>query len=234
YHGDAMHVTSFIPNDNSLQLWGCHENKKDGTSFRDAATGEVLWQVPSNMDVGRCMAADIDPTNYGLEMWSATPGDKSGRGSSGGIRNYKGEVVNPNQRTVPMNSAVWWTGDLNRELLDKNFVTKYNPTTGRCEKIMAFEGCTSNNGTKANVCLSGDIVGDWREEVLIRTDDSSALRLYVTPYPTDYRFHTFLEDIPYRNTIATQNVAYNQPTQVGFYFGSDLEKGKRFRGSIIK
>lgn len=233
-HGDSMHLTSFIPNDNSLQVWGCHENKRDGSSFRDAATGEVLWQVPSNMDVGRCMAADIDPTSYGLEMWAATPGDKSGRGSSGGIRNYKGEVINPNQRTVSMNSAVWWTGDLNRELLDKNFVTKYDPATGRCEKIVEFEGAVSNNGTKANACLSGDIVGDWREEVLLRTPDNSALRLYVTPYPTSYRFHTFLEDIPYRNSIATQNVAYNQPTQVGFYFGSDLQKGKRFRGSIIK
>ncbi len=234
YHGDAMHVTAFIPNDNRLQLWGCHENKRDGSSFRDAATGEVFWQVPQPFDVGRCMAADIDPLNYGLELWSACPGSQGGEEGSCGVRNYRGEVVNPDQSTLSINSAVWWTGDLNRELLDKNVITKYNPGTRRCEPIFRMEGCAANNGSKANVCLSGDLLGDWREEVLIRTEDSGALRLYVTPYTTPYRFHTFLEDIPYRHSITTQNVAYNQPTQPGFYFGSDLRRGVRFRGSIIK
>lgn len=234
-HGDAMHVTAFIPSDDRLYVWGCHENKRDGSSFRDAATGEVFWQVPQPIDVGRCMAADIDPTSYGLEMWSANPGSRrAGEEGSAGVRNYRGEVVNPDQSTLSINSAVWWTGDLNRELLDRNVITKYNPGTRRCEQIFLMEGCAANNGSKANVCLSGDLVGDWREEVLIRTEDSRTLRLYVTPHPTPYRFHTFLEDIPYRNSVATQNVGYNQPTQPGFYFGSDLRPGVRFRGSIIK
>jgi len=33
-----------------------------------------------------------------------------------------------------------------------------------------------------------------------------------------------MQDPVYRISVATQNVAYNQPTQPGFYFGSDLEK----------
>ena len=57
------------------------------------------------------------------------------------------------------------------------------------------------------------------------------LRVYVSPLPTPYRFHTFLEDRPYRLSIVTENVAYNQPTQPGFYFGAELERsGKLFRG----
>jgi len=148
YHGDAMHVTAFIPNDDRLQLWGCHENGRDGTSFRDAATGEVFWQVPQPFDVGRCMAADIDPTNYGLEMWSSTPGSRRAEEGSGGVRNYRGEVVNPDQSTLSINSAVWWTGDLNRELLDRNVITKYNPATRKCEPIFLMEGCAANNGSK--------------------------------------------------------------------------------------
>ena len=51
--------------------------------------------------------------------------------------------------------------------------------------------------------------------------------------PTEYRFHTFLEDPVYRISIATQNVAYNQPTQPGFYFGPDLKEGI-FRGYEFK
>ena len=102
-----------------------------------------------------------------------------------------------------------------------------------CRPLMIFDGTDSNNGTKSNPCLQGDIIGDWREEVLLRTEDNSALRLYVSRIPTEYRFHTFLEDPVYRISIATQNVAYNQPTQPGFYFGPDLKEGI-FRGYEFK
>lgn len=222
-HGDAIHLTKFSPDMKGFQVWDCHENKRDGSSFRDAATGEVLFQVKSPTDVGRCMAADIDPTNPGVEMWSW---------ESKGLRNVKGEVINPNIKTFTVNMAVWWDGDLLRELLDKNFISKYDWQTGTCNKLTTFTGAASNNGTKANPCLQGDLVGDWREEVLLRSEDNQSLRLYVSPIATDYRFHTFLEDPVYRISIATQNVAYNQPTQPGFYFGPDL-KGK-FRGYTFK
>jgi rhamnogalacturonan endolyase len=82
--------------------------------------------------------------------------------------------------------------------------------------------------------LQGDVLGDWREEVLMRTEDNRALRLYVTPIATGYRFHTFLQDPVYRISIATQNVSYNQPTQPGFYFGPDLKAGTTFRGTVIR
>ncbi|WP_288359833.1 rhamnogalacturonan lyase [uncultured Bacteroides sp.] len=222
-HGDALHLTHFDPSHKGLQVWDCHENKRDGSTYRDAATGEVLFQIKSNTDVGRCMAADIDPTCPGVEMWSL---------ASGGIRSVKGEVVKERVRGLSCNMAVWWDGDLLRELLDKNIVSKYNWEKGICERIAVFEGALSNNGTKATPCLQGDIIGDWREEVLLRTADNTALRLYVSTIPTDYRFHTFLEDPVYRISIATQNVAYNQPTQPGFYFGPEL-KGTVFRGCKI-
>jgi len=222
-HGDAIHLTHFDPSRKGLQVWDCHENKRDGSTYRDAATGEILFQIKDCTDVGRCMAADIDPTQPGVEMWSV---------ASGGIRNVKGEVVKDRVRGLSCNMAVWWDGDLLRELLDRNRISKYNWEKGICERIAIFEGTLSNNGTKANPCLQGDIVGDWREEVLMRTTDNTALRLYVSTIPTDYRFHTFLEDPIYRISIATQNVAYNQPTQPGFYFGPELQ-GTVFRGCEI-
>lgn len=230
YHGDAIHLLSDINNE-KYYVWGCHENKKDGTSLRDAATGEVIFQIKSAKDIGRCMAADIDPTNPGVELWSP---------NTDGIRSCSGELISPSMEFVsevaagiPVNMAVWWDGDLLRELLDKNVVSKYDWTTGEVKPLTVFEGCMWNNGTKANPCLQGDIIGDWREEVLMRTEDSRNLRLYVSPIPTDYRFHTFLEDPAYRESIANQNVAYNQPTQPGFYFGENI-KGKKFRGTKVK
>lgn len=223
-HGDAIHLTKFSPDMEGLQVWACHENRKDGSTFRDAATGKVIFQIKDNTDVGRCMAADIDPTHPGVEMWSL---------ASGGIRNIKGEVVKAEVKGLTYNMAIWWDGDLLRELYDKNRITKYNWKEGICDSLITFEGTTWNNGTKSNPALQGDIIGDWREEVLLRTEDNTALRLYVSPIPTDYRFHTFLEDPVYRISIATQNVAYNQPTQPGFYFGPDL-KSVLFRGYQFK
>ena len=225
-HGDAIHLTHFDPSRKGLQVWDCHENKRDGSTYRDAATGEILFQIKDSTDVGRCMAADIDPTHPGVEMWSL---------ASGGIRNIKGEVVKARVRGLSCNMAVWWDGDLLRELLDRNMIIKYDWENKKFVPLVKFTGTLFNNGTKSNPCLQGDIIGDWREEVLVRSENNAALRLYVSTIPTEYRFHTFLEEPIYRISIATQNVGYNQPTQPGFYFGPDLIKMKgTFRGYQFK
>lgn len=214
-HGDALHLTVFDPTRKGLQVWDCHENKRDGSTFRDAATGEILFQIPSPTDVGRCMAADIHPDYPGVEMWSW---------ESGGIRNVKGEIIDTVMKNISVNMACWWDGDLIRELLDKNKITKYDYKNGGVKTLLVADSCVSNNGTKATPCIQGDIIGDWREEVLLRTEDNKNLRLYISTHDTDYRFHCFAEDPIYRISMATQNVGYNQPTQPGFYFGPDLGK----------
>ena len=226
-HGDAIHLMAFDPTTDELQVWDCHENKRDGSDFRNARTGEVIFQIPSHSDVGRAMAADIDPTNPGVEMWSS---------DSHGIRTIKGEVLGEAQdaddpqhnnhlrlrgRRLSINFGIWWDGDLLRELLDRGAVTKYNWTTREIADVVRFEGIVFNNGTKSNPCLAADILGDWREEVMARTPDSDELRIFVSPIPTDYRINCLMEDIPYRLSTAAQNVGYNQPSEPGFYLGPD-------------
>lgn len=242
-HGDAMHLTAFRPLDDALQIWDCHENKRDGSDFRDARTGQVIFQILSSKDVGRCLAADIDASNPGLEMWSS---------ASGGICDIRGEIIDSTAR-IPINFGIWWDGDLLRELLDHETVSKYKPcletaNVSKSEETLTgtpydftgsssvvtlahFNDCLFNNGTKSNPALCADIIGDWREEVLTRTSDNRHLRLYVSSMPTKYRFHTFLADPVYRHSVVMQNVGYNQPTNVGFYFGAELEgSGRTFRG----
>ena len=245
-HGDAIHLIA-NPKDNKLYIWDCHENRRDGSDLRDARTGKVVFQVKSKTDVGRCMAADIDPTNYGCEMWSA---------DSHGIRNMKGEIIqnrptpNPSllregnnysqgnntvmelstplhqqggvggESRISINFGIWWDGDLLRELLDRSTVSKYDWQNRQIVDLQKFDG-QFNNGTKSNPCLAADLLGDWREEVLVRNSESTELRLYVTTIPTDYRINCLMEDIPYRLSVATQNVAYNQPSEPGYYIGPD-------------
>lgn len=213
-HGDALHLSDYIPERPGMEVMAVHESGGNGTTLRDARTGEVIFKVPSSDDVGRGMGSDVDPRSRGMEWWSAR---------TGGIRSaVTGEVVS--STSVSMNMAAWWDGDLLREMQDGTGVTKTDPVlNARTTLLDASAECSSNNSTKANPCLAADVTGDWREEVILRTSDNKNVRIYLTTVPTTYRFHTFLEDPVYRMSVVYQNVAYNQPTHTGFYFGSDLE-----------
>jgi rhamnogalacturonan endolyase len=210
-HGDAQHLTDFIPERPGLEVLSVHENKTDGTTLREAATGKIIFQIKSGDDVGRGMGTDVTAAYRGMEWWSSR---------SDGIRNsVNGNIVSSSG--VSMNMACWWDGDLLRELQDGVKVTKYS--SGSATDLLSPTYVASNNSTKANPCMVGDIIGDWREEVILRATSNRFIRIYLTNKTTNYRFHSFLQDPIYRMSIVYQNVAYNQPTHTGFYFGPDLE-----------
>jgi rhamnogalacturonan endolyase len=123
-------------------------------------------------------------------------------------------------RWLSVNFGIWWDGDLLRELLDRQTVTKFDWQNHTIVDVEKFD-VQFNNGTKSNPNLAADLMGDWREEVLTRNRESTELRLYVSTIPTDYRINCLMEDVPYRLSVATQNVAYNQPSETGYYIGPD-------------
>jgi rhamnogalacturonan endolyase len=217
-HGDALHVSDLDPTRPGLESFSPHEDSKSngniGASFRDARTGKVLWSTPADYDVGRGVAFDIDPRYPGAECWAA---------NSPKLYSAKGKVIS-DHHPRSTNFAVWWDGDLQRELLDRTYVSKWNPVDGTETRLLTAEGCSANNGTKANPVLSGDLFGDWREEVVWRTSDSSALRIYSTTIPTPYRMVTLLHDRQYRFALAWQNSAYNQPPHPSFDMATKLAR----------
>jgi len=214
-HGDALHLTDFIPERPGLEVLQVHESGGQGTTLRDARTGEIINQILApNTDVGRGLGTDISSSQRGLEYWSTR--------SNGIINATTSTAINSSTSAVSMNMAVWWDGDLSRELEDGTSVTKYNNGTSQTLlNVSAY--CGSNNSTKATPCIAADILGDWREEVAFRTLNNKAVRIYMTDQTTNFRFHTFLQDPVYRMSVAYQNVAYNQPTHPGFYMGTDLQ-----------
>jgi rhamnogalacturonan endolyase len=121
------------------------------------------------------------------------------------------------------NFGIWWDGDLFREFLNSNQITKWNWETGKVDRIFTAEGCSSNNGTKSTPALSADIFGDWREELIERTTDNKELRIYTTVIPTEHRIYTLMHDPQYRESIALQNVEYNQPPWTSFFLGHDMK-----------
>ncbi|MCP5545615.1 MAG: carbohydrate-binding protein [Akkermansiaceae bacterium] len=214
-HGDALHLSDMDPDRPGLEVWMVHETPSQygvhGSELHDAATGAILFSVPATVDIGRGVAADIDPRTRGYEAWS----------SRANLHDVDGnEIVS--SRPSPMNFFCWWDGDLLREMLDGTTVSKWNWTSNNATTLLAASGVSSNNTTKATPCLSADLFGDWREEIVWRESDSSALRIHTTPIPTDLRLPTLMHDRQYRLAIAWQNVGYNQPPHPGFYLGDGM------------
>jgi len=219
-HGDALHVSDLVPANPGLEVFSIQERfDQEGMNLRDARTGKPIFTIPSvaaatsggdaGEGPGRGVAFNIDPRHPGAEFWAA------GAGMSG-LYNAKGERIS-DRRPRAVNFAVWWDGDLLRELLDQNRVSKWNWESGTETTLLVAQGQTSNNGTKATPTLSADLFGDWREEIIWRTVDGRELRIYSTMIPTPHRITTLMHDPQYRVAVAWQNTAYNQPPHPSFY-----------------
>lgn len=214
-HGDALHMSDMDPDRPGQEVWQCHESPSQygvyGMAFKDAKTGVPIWGVSGEAsDVGRCNAADIDPRYKGYECW----------GAKGNLYNCKGTQIGTSKPS--MNFSIWWDADLNRELLDGNHIDKWNYLAGNSSRLLTATGYSSNNTTKATPCLSADLFGDWREEVIFRKDDNTSIRIYTTNIPTTNKLYTLMHDTQYRVAIAWQNSAYNQPPHPSFYLGTDM------------
>lgn len=222
-HGDALHVSDLDPSRPGLEAFDIQERFGDaGVHFRDAHTGEVLWKKPSikagedGEGPGRGLSLDVDPRYPGFESWAAGAGIT-------GMFDVKGNKIA--DKTPAVNMGIYWDGDELSEILNGTFIGKWdylNQTTNKLLDAREY-GCASNNGTKQNPVLSADILGDWREEMIVRSADNKELRIFSTTIPTNRRFYTFMHDPQYRLSIAWQNVAYNQPPHTSFYIGPGMK-----------
>lgn len=214
-HGDAMHVANLDPDRPGYQVWEVHEEKEAwqtyGYEMHDARTGEILWGGPTKGDNGRGLAADIDPNHRGFEMWSS---------GAPGVYNCKGEKIADSKPFISF--RIYWDGDLQDEILNKNVITKWNGQ--KPVPLRTFTGARHTSGSKAVPNISADILGDWREEVVLcDAEDPSKLHIYTTTIPTEHRLYTLMHDPMYRLGIAWQNVGYNQPPHLGFYIGDGVK-----------
>ncbi|MBL7259552.1 rhamnogalacturonan lyase [Paractinoplanes lichenicola] len=221
-HGDAMHVTDIDPGRPGLEIFTVHENgtmAPYGMAMRDARTGEVLFGSYSGRDTGRGMVGDVLPDVPGVESWASMPGGSEALG----LHTAKGEVL---PGAIPgTNMSIRWAADLTTQIV--NGAGDVTPTIDDWQRgtVLVAEGTRANNGTKGNPSLVADIFGDWREELLVRTTDSSAVRIYLSTEVTDHKLYTLMQDAQYRAEVARQQTTYNQPSYPSFYLASDTDWG---------
>lgn len=217
-HGDAMHVGDFDPYLKGVEVFACNE-VHFGSNLREGATGKILMRHITPSDCGRCCAGNISNDFKGAEIWA------------GGIGASATDRIKINHFGVAENFTLYWDGDLLKEICDhRNFskvtgvgygqISKFI-NYGNIETLLAADAYSCNH-SKGTPCLQADLIGDWREEVIWWRTDSMALRLYMTPYPTQQRIYTLLHDHQYRQAICWQMCAYNQPPHPSFYLGDEF------------
>ena len=222
-HADALHVSDLDPSRPGLEVFSIQERFGDaGANFRDAKTGEVIWKIASvkagqdGEGPGRGLSLDIDPRFPGFESWVAGAGIT-------GLFDVKGNKIA--EKTPPCNMGIFWDGDALSEILNGVNISKWDYVNSNLTNLFDGKalGVISNNGTKANPCLSADLFGDWREELICRSADNTSLRIYSTVIPTNIKLYTLMHNPQYRLSIAWQNVAYNQPPHTNYFIGEGME-----------
>jgi rhamnogalacturonan endolyase len=242
-HGDAIHLGKMIADSTDLYVFDVHEEKlttaHGSWDLHNARTGRIIWHGGSaDADNGRGMAAAM--TNMrGYQFWS-------------GDERYPRSAITGKtaiQKSCSVNFRIYWDGSYLDQLFDGSYQynrdkedglwdqSAYaNPTIQKWDgssftDVIKFNSKTYNNAqtanyTKATPCLQADIIGDWREELIMwNKQDSAQIMLFTTWTSTQYAVPTLMHDHVYRMGIAWQNTAYNQPPHLG-YFLPDYINGK--------
>ena len=256
-HGDAMHVSDWVEWNDGLEIMDVHEHDDAAyhVEIHDAETGEILMGYWTGKDTGRGVAADIDPTSAGAEWWSiASPtyegNDEPSWDSTDGevysTQSKVGALIKLADKTPASNASIFWDGDLLSEVQDHTFNKEaYAPTGVKLYKwdyekeeqveLLSSTEIWSSNGTKGNLGIIADFLGDWREEIIARcAADKNKVRVYTTTIQTDYVVPCLLENLAYREGVAWENVGYNQPANLSYLLSEGLVTSQLMVGQLTK
>ena len=219
-HGDAMHVADIDPDRPGKEIFNVYEEGKNapyGYALRDAETGKVYFGQYYEGDLGRCMIGDIADGVRGLQVWVNDVFDCKGN---------KLPISAPST-----NMRIFWAGDMTTQLTDGPDYMSEGPAGAAIGRVvdprrgvmLRPEGTSTNHGTKAVPCLVADLFGDWREEIVLKHADNTAIRIYTNVDDAPHKLFTLMHDPQYRCGVAWQNNCYNQPVYPSFYYASDME-----------
>ena len=211
-HGDAHHVADLNPYVHGQEEFACNEDLPDN-NYRDATTSKIYYRQTSPNDDGRAIAGNFSNDFPGAMGFSGhdTP-------ISCVVNDHVSGLTNTG---VAINFRIYWDGDLQEESFNGSStrnstgqIFKY----GQTGAIATLTGSITNNDTKSTPCYQGDILGDWREEVIMRTSANN-IRIYTTTEVTPWRNYSLWYDHQYRNAMVWQMCGYNQPPHVSYFLG---------------
>ncbi len=214
-HGDALHLGDFLWDNPGQEIFMVQEKSPFGYHMRDAATGNVLLHVTADGDTGRGLAANFSAANDGAELLASC---------TGAIMDCFGNVIANSwaigSSGAGINNRIYWNGDPYDEFFDKSIIAHWNASGKSFDRIQVngsnYTPGTLNNDSKYNPCVLGDMLGDWREEIVTYNSSSKALIITSTSFESNYRIPHLMDDRQYAQLIANQNVGYNQPPHLSY------------------
>ena len=221
-HGDRYILSDIDPDRPGLEVYAIQQSALLGQLLYDARTTEHIkeWYLSSVYDVGRGACLDIDASHKGYEILSYA--DEF-------VYDCKGEKTGQT-RTGSMYEGCWWDGDLQREWLNSpggsGWGTNLMVSKVLGDRLAEFSqeaNWATHAATGTRPAFMGDIMGDWREEVLLaKQDDNVCTGLvgYTTAMPTNYSIYCLQQDPHYRGDCTTRG--YYQHPNTGFYLGGDM------------
>ena len=226
-HGDRYQIADFDPDRPGLEVFAIQQYNPTllGAAYYAAATGEMIAKYygdgPDPWDVGRGDSGDYDADHKGLEFFSTMTG----------MYDCKGQMLYEEHPFPTL--GIWWDADLRREFFvgvgstgRSPALEKWNPA-GRTNDL--FLPRLYNDGGSYNIICPwagrppflGDILGDWREEVILETVDHSQLRIYTTTDLTTHRIYTLMQNPYYR--VDVTHKGYTVTTYTDYYLGEDMD-----------
>ena len=215
-HGDAQHTSDFDPYRWGLEHFACNESSPS-MNYRNATTSQIYYRLQSTSDDGRALCGNFTNSYPGCV----------GKSNQTGLISTVADKPLPGVPGFDLNFRIYWDGDLCEEILNSPGTereAKIDKIVGSSvNRVFTSSGCKMNNWTKNNPGATGDIIGDWREELVLRTGDDANLRIYTTSTPTTHRVYTLWHDHQYRQAMVWQSIGYNQPPHLSYFLG-ELEE----------
>ena len=219
-HGDRFFLGKLDPGAPGIQGYGIQQNNPSGLLeyYYNGTTGQIIWShstTPGNIiDVGRGLVGDVDPRFPGFEAWSFS-----------GLKNAAtGALTEPDTTLSPYPThSIWWDGDLLSEGLNDYKIEKWNPLAPRKSNALPRLLTMSQFGARIwdhNPMFFGDILGDWRTEVVTINAAQTELIIFTTNLPTTTRLYTMAHNPAYRNHMTVKG--YMQSGLPDYYLGDGM------------
>lgn len=226
-HGDRHCVADIDPDRPGLEHFFIQQTNILGMGINDAATGEIIKSnyLSAVADIGRGICASFDPTKRGMQYYSTMAGNA--------MYDSKGKLTS-NTGSFPA-EALWWGPGLSRYEADaagsdKNPILEAYSTSaksvGRAANLykMDVSGSPKDyyiaapNGGRA--AFWGDMLGDWREELIYPRRDTLGFVILSTSDVTTHRQYCLMQNPAYR--MQTTHRGYYQTADVDFYMAADM------------
>jgi hypothetical protein len=241
-HGDR---SALLPadKDNTIRVWsgseefllddirtGVHSGFLPGPEAHDPLKGKRLNDqgvvgYENSLIYARYQASDDEGSVAG-NFSNRWPGAQGGTEATlpGEVRSLvTGEVLatTDTPRGIAQGqNAIWFGGGLTHMAVNSANINTINDETFQASSYLAT-GLTST-GFKNTPTLKADLLGDWREELVLRASDNR-LAIVTTLSPTEYGIRTLMHDPMYRVGVANKNNGYDQVGFTSFYLGDEAE-----------